>query len=164
MKKNSVTLAADCKKAIQMIPDGSLDWDGREHAPLNYYIPPAARKYTTPAVFRSDSCLITMDNNYRKPQPQPENAASQMYRTFSPEVKRSAERIAEKCFSNGNNGGHEFIEVNLGGSDFKYIIALSAAPQNLVKHGEKWRLGASSFNVYDTAGRSRASSPRAGGP
>ncbi|MCJ1249746.1 hypothetical protein MMC30_006972 [Trapelia coarctata] len=161
-EKNMVTSAADCNRAIQMIPDGSLDWDGKEHAPLNYYLPPSARGYTTPAVFRSGSCVVTMDTNNRKPQPGPMNAASEMYHGFWPEVKKSAERIAKKCFVDGNNGGHEFIEVDLGGSEFRYIIALSAAPVNLAKHGEKWRLGALSFNVYDTAGGSGESSSRAG--
>ena len=160
--RNKVTLAADCQRAINMIPDGSLNWDGKEHAPLNYYLPPDARKFTTPAFFRSDSCLVTVDTNNLRRIPPPEDAASELYFKFWPEVRRSAERIAKKCFSNGNNGGHEFIEVNMGGWEFRYIIALSAAPNNLAKHGEKWRSGSSSFNIYDTAGDSRVSSPQAG--
>lgn len=150
----------DCQKAINLIPDGTITWDGKKEKPLQFHLPPAARQYTAPAVFRSASCLVSMATNNRKAPDPPASAASEMYYRFWPEVRSSAQRILTKCFSNENNSGQEFIDVKLGGSKFKYIISVSSAPVDMPRHGEKWVIG-TPYNVYDTAGASGALSPEA---
>jgi hypothetical protein len=151
---------ADCQAAINLIPDGTLTWDGKKGKPLHFHLPPAARQHAAPAVFRSGSCLVSMATNNRKTPDPPAKAASEMYYRFWPEVRDSAQRILAKCFSNGNNSGQEFIDVNLGGSEFKYIISVGSAPVDMPRHGEKWIIG-TPYNVYDTAGAVGASSSKA---
>lgn len=153
---------ADCRAVVDMIPNGKISWDGKTQKPLNFYLPPAARQFTTPAVFRSGSCLVYIYTRNRVAHPGPRKGASELYFKFWPEVKESAERILKKCFLNGNNAGQEFIDVVMEDTEYKYEVVMSAAPADMPKHGEKWLMG-EPYNVYDTAGDSGASSSRAAG-
>lgn len=111
-----VKIVADCTAAINMIPNGTIKFDGKVGKPLNFLLPPTARlPYYLPAAFRSGSCVVLVSRliSPRKdlgwPETPPEKAASAMYFTVWPFVREVARGIVTHClpgrYSKFGSGG-----------------------------------------------------------
>lgn len=106
---------ADCRAAMNMIPDGKIEFDGKvpeRHQTLQFFLPDKARNRARwPAKFRSGNCQISTgimeysdfeppDNRYRFWQQPPHRVrkpASLFYYKLWPSVRETARRILEEC-------------------------------------------------------------------
>jgi len=116
---NPITSNADCQAAIDKIPIFSdIPFHGGRQP-----------KYVIPAVFRSGSCMITVDE-LSTVLPDAPKAPPAIYLQVWPEAKRTAARILAKCLTtvHGSNAGQTIIESQLDGKDYRYFIDMSGAP------------------------------------
>lgn len=130
--------AAECRAAVNLIPDGIINFDGKESKPLNFYLPPTAHQHTYHLlpVWRAGSCTVSVErhmpitrHNQQRPRPQrspPQLAASALYLKVWPAVKEVAEQIMKECFSDTlpGNAGYAIVSVDVYGQQFEYIVVV----------------------------------------
>jgi len=123
-------LIADCIAAINMIPDGNVQYNGDD--PPTFSLPHTARRprRELPALFRARSCMIVV-TNYRfpprrvnshhsqgPPGTRPGYPASAMFFRVWPAVKATATAVVEMCkLANGDycNQGLANVDVAIDG-------------------------------------------------
>ncbi|MCJ1247595.1 hypothetical protein MMC30_004810 [Trapelia coarctata] len=152
---------ADCQNAINMIPSGKYELEGRITKPLNLHLPQTVcnRKFFLPAAFLSRTCLIKVIPEYpgHKAFIRPTKAASAMYTIVWPTVRRLATEIMPKCIRNprGTNWGAASSTSNLEGSVFSYFVQVAPVPPGMQRDG--WKLlddAGFRYNVYEAGGTS----------
>lgn len=130
----------DCQAAKNLIPDGSISLGGDISKPLKLHLPPNAceLKYRVPAIFRSGSCMITVEAFWSTNRPPPEKGASALYFTLWPEVKKAAAEVIKHClvWKYAYNAGNVNTAVELGGQKLSYWIYVMPTPANLPGNGE----------------------------
>jgi len=126
------TIIADCHAALNIIPDGTITFDGVVRRPLHFTLPSNARdpKVRAPAMFRSGHCAISVipdshehDDNFTLHLPI--DAASMLYFKTWPAVRTVAQSIIDMCLPEertGNTGGTAITEF-VGGSDGEIHVA-----------------------------------------
>lgn len=139
-----ITSVADCHAAINMISG--------PHARFNI---PQQPRYMVPAIFRSGSCSITVDDlGTVLPHLEVPPAIRLPIRR---EVGLAAGNVLMKCDMaavHGSNAGHTIIAGQQDSQRFGYYITVSGAPPRLPRDGREMYEGRSSmrtpYNVYTT--------------
>ncbi|MCJ1381946.1 hypothetical protein MMC17_005058 [Xylographa soralifera] len=114
-------LVADCHAALNMIPVGTITFDGVNRRPLHFTLPPNARdpKILAPAMFRSGHCAISVlpyryQDNVHIASPIPDDAASMLYFRLFPTARELAQGIINTCLpeeQTGCTGGDALVEL-----------------------------------------------------
>lgn len=146
-----ISSLAHCRAAIDIIPSNTTSFDPaspgeRNQAhPLDVHLthPSRNRQFFLPAAFRSGTCVVIVEPNYRQPPvavPPPLQAASIMYFQIWPAVKRAATLITERCQLRNRWGdvGRFNARILLDGHWFYYSVMVRPAPRNMP--GEGWKV------------------------
>ena len=135
---------ADCRHALDMIPDGKIEFDGKvpgqRNQPLQFFLPDKARnRFQFPARFRSGNCEISASTlqysdfeppdrwyrNWQQPPHRVRKPASLFYYKLWPSARETARRILEECPhpdpAQGWSGGAEFTIV-VDGNRFRSTV------------------------------------------
>ncbi|MCJ1249232.1 hypothetical protein MMC30_006455 [Trapelia coarctata] len=168
----------DCLGALEMIPSGQLALDPAH--PGDRYQPQPIdlafhqgrqRKFFLPAAFRFGNCVISAEAVYSATQPRPPTkAASAMYFTVWPNVRKSAAHIIEQCslIPFDRTAGWVTTKSRLGQWEFAYKVTVTGTPKNLRPADARGRRQLPPFqtwfNIYDGGGDARNSAgPLRGG-
>ena len=127
--------AADCRTALDMLPEFSLELTGAEH-PL-FRLPDHARtpQYFLPAIFRAGHCFlaIIVCSGWLGNPPPPQKAASAMWRRVWPALREAGDWLLQDCFSGqaDNNGrvfnvGRRIVAVEIEGRSWEFLINMRA--------------------------------------
>ncbi|MCJ1246317.1 hypothetical protein MMC30_003523 [Trapelia coarctata] len=171
----------DCQAVIDMIPAGHFEvepGDRLSRVPaIDLHIPnkKRSRSFILPAAFHSGTCLITVRADRQEntvPHPAPfANAASKMYSTVWPNVRRQAKRIVQECLveeppkAGDCVAGEVLTRSQLGNTWFSYLVNLRPAPRKGFP-GDGWKIGILEpyvgfdsilelfYNVYEPGGTS----------
>ncbi|MCJ1248881.1 hypothetical protein MMC30_006102 [Trapelia coarctata] len=155
---------AECRAAINLMPDGTVHLDGTTLEPLQFLLSPNARDTANtpvkmPAGFRSGTCVIrvylkTYRNNLGTTgEPLRIEGALELYFRIWPEVRRTAEKIVGKCLRGrgGTNGGYMQIRGSLKDERVWYFVRVTGEGENGLKRPWGWSRG----GTYEADGRGR---------
>jgi len=171
IRKSVSTNITDCHAAIAMIPTGELPVDPQPHTlgnpnRFNLNVPDSARtrKFKLPAAFRSGNCAIYVFHEPHEHWPgrtEPIRfkfqAASAMYLTVWPDMRRAALRIVEGC-REGNSlfGGIVHTAIRTRAGDLPYVIRVTTVPRTMEGDGSIFRYPSRNrlvdLNVYEAGG------------
>lgn len=150
---------ADCNAAIDMVPSGRVEFDGKEGARFNFLLPATARepKIYLPAIFRPGTYTIMAyrprdhagEQVFLNPT-QTENPTTAMYFKVWPGIRQAADKVVKSCLpaeKTGFNGGDTLVDIKVEGVTRQYgVIVKGQKPQALGKPEAaraRWR-----YHVY----------------
>jgi len=160
---------ADCQAAINMRPDGRIEFTGEIPGPgeaLAFRLPDSARPvYTFPAVFRSGSCAVSVigpmvfsvHGIFQLHPPRLQNVAHAAYFTMWPDVKKAAGNLFKECVlaeQAEGRGGHAEVGSVVEGNQYVNAVYVEAiTPKPLRPPPAKYELGETRVYQHDEHGR-----------
>jgi len=128
-------LATRCRRALRKMPSNKLIYNGDD--PPSFNLPPIVRfqHHLIPKEFRSGNCIISVAKypwnlhvSLGEFPPPPVYAASAMYFTVWPELKKGAEKIIKTCFEGQghNRSGSLYVPCEIEGRVWKFRVAVGA--------------------------------------
>lgn len=156
---------AHCQSAIDMIPDGIYNFDGKVSKPLNFRLPQSVRdrKFLLPAAFLSGTCLILVESTVARHvwanpgEHPPVKAASALFTIVWPKVRQYATKITQKCLVSKEKPVEGDINLTsmLGTFQLEYKVTVTGVPPGMKGDGWKMQDWGNVYNVYESNGSSR---------
>ncbi|MCJ1246900.1 hypothetical protein MMC30_004111 [Trapelia coarctata] len=160
---------ADCRAALDMIPDGKIELGGRTPAPnepMEFWVPNEARVvFAFPAIFRSGTCAayaggLASYTSHGLVQLHPhhvENFASAAYFTLWPNVRHAVGEIMKECifgdYAEGRGGNVDVSSVVEGNEFRSRVHVYGIRPQALLPPPTQYQQGQAHVYQVDLNGR-----------